>query len=589
MKPRKAARHPKQQRPDPRSTCDKPERPVPPPAGSLPWRDVALVFLAALAIRLVYALLASRTNPFFAFTIKGFDQFTYQQQALAILKGDWLLRQQGLFYYSPVYSYFAALVYALFGPSNFWALHLLQAAIGALTGALCFVLAGTWLSRRAAWVAVALWILAAPVLFYEQELLHEGLMLLFYATLLWGLRTAQLGRRATGARLLLAGTACVLAMVGRGNALALLLTLPFWILFAMPRPGAAASRLARLGWTRAALFILGALLVLVPLLARNHAVSGRWTLGMANGRVLFYLGNCADANGEFAYSPRFQAAQNQAAQDPAVYGRAFLEDLHQAPGHILGNLLHKTYLFIGARDLPDNLNFQLCRRLITPLHWTPVQWDWLVPLGLVGLLLSFFYRKGWSLLWVFTAVFAASIILIVPVGRYRLPVLIPLALWAGLAAEWFLVQFAARRMARVALAGAAFLFLALALFPWNAPPMRPNEFFSFTHAAIAQKMYPLAHRVLDIGLEIYPGEPRILGRALDLAQAEGNRAEARRLADTLWDLRMLDEKMALQLADIFAHDGRLDRARALLEGILQSAPNNLDARQRLEALNQSSR
>lgn len=532
--------------------------------------DGWIVLALALAVRLVYVAVASVTNPAFDVVLKGFDQNTYQNQADMILKGDILLRQVGLFYYSPVYAYFCALIYKVVGHPSFLALHLAQAAVSALTCLICFRLARTWLGRSAALLAALFFILLAPWLFYEQELLHEGLMLLFYAVLLWGLRTAQAGGRRVAWRLALAGACGVLALIGRGNAALVLLALVPWVALAVPRPASAPG--ARTGRgrfnARAALALCcGIALVFGPLLLRNRAVSGHWALGMGNGKVLFYIGNNAQSEGDFTYPPRFLEAQKKAGSDPGVYMRQFREDLASDPGHILFNLLRKTYFFLGARDLPDNLNFHLGRQLIPLVGYSPVQWEWLVPLGLVGLGLTLRRRRQWSLLWLFAAVFAASLILIIPIGRYRQPILIPLVIWAAFAVEWAAGCWRARRFGPLVAALGAFALLGMALWGGEGPFIRTNDYMAAASMSLKSKRLAQAEQIIHDGMQTYPTLPQLAQLAFSLAQAKGDQAEMSRLGELLLQNPPISPDVGLGMANLDIDRKNFSRAQMILNSL----------------------
>lgn len=530
-------------------------------------RDFWIVLGFAWLVRLVYVALAYFTSPSFDIVLKGLDQSTYQNQANQILSGDILLRQVGLFYYSPLYAYYSALVFKLIGRHSFWALHLAQSFTGALTCALCFALARTWLRRRAALLAGLCYSLLASWLFYEQELLHEGFMLLFYATVLWGVRTAALGRRWPLARLALAGACGLLAMIGRGNAALILLALIPWILLATPPLRPVWHR--RLNAAGALAFCLGILVIFAPLMLRNRAVAGHWALGMGNGKVLFYLGNNAQSGGEFEYSERFLAAQEAAAKDPNAYRRFFLEDLKSAPGHLAYTLLRKAWLFCASYDLPDNLNFTLGRQVNLPVRFSPVQWEWLLPLGLIGLALSLRRRRGWGLLWLFSAVFAASLIVIVPIGRYRQPILIPAVIFTMLALEWAAECWRTRRRAALAPAAGAWAVLIVAFWPgWREVPIRDNDYQCVVNMAIMRGKIDQADRLLQQGIIEHPRSIALRICEFDLAMHKDDRDRMRELSGILLKYPPVAPDHGLAIAKLDIADGNLDRARMLLSSLL---------------------
>lgn len=570
-----------------------------PPA--LRLRDAALVFALAAVVRFVYVLVARGSDPFFGWSAPGFDQHVYQTWALAILDGDPLLRVAKLFYFSPVFAYFLAPIYAVFGRENFMAVHVTQAMIGAATCALVYLLARSWLSRAGAWAAALLYVFSSHLLFWEQALLHEGLIQTFYVVALCGLRWAQLTDRRKWLGLILAGCALELAVIGRGNAMAVVAMALVWVPLGCARPLAEGEgwreRLRaprRWNWVGVAALIGGMLLVMGPLLARNHHISGRWTLGMGVGPVQFYLGNARDSTGEFAYSPRFEEARAKAKEDPGIYWKMFFEDVREAPGQVLRNTLRKVYFFWASRDAPDNLNLQLAKQLIWPLRVTPVQWWLFVPLGLVGFALSWMRPWRFSLLLLFTLAFSASLILIVPTGRYRGPVLIAMAVFAGAALEWAWAAWKARRFEALALAGIGLLALILISWPWPEPytHIRVNDYTNAMRAAVDSGQPRIAERVLAIGMdETDSGTQRAraervyllrfaLQQAIDAEDAE----RALELCDRIVQTRAFDRNLAFAMIQLYMRNGRLVDARQLARMLVRANPEDEQARLLLQQL-----
>lgn len=558
-------------------------------------RDALFVFLAALVVRVLYVLWARGNDPWFTWARPGYDMSVFQAMADMFQSGGkdgWLMRKQGLFYFSPIYGYFCGIVYSIFGNRNFLMLHLIQAIIGAWAVCLAFVTARTWLGRRGAWFAAMCLALAAPWLFYEQCLLHEGLMLFFYCVFLWGVRTASLGWRFKWARLLIAGLVIGLATLGRGNALAVLIAMAAWLGFEAWR----GQRLSfARAWAQPAVLVLGTALVLGALVVRNHAVVGKWTVGMENGRVLFYLGNAIDADGTFMYSPRFTEAQTLArgSNDPGAYLRYFREDLAADPGHFFGLLATKTFYFFRTRDLADNMNLHLAEKIILPLTVTPVKWWWLTPLGLVGLGLAWRRWREWLPIWLFAASFAASLILIIPIGRYRAPILLPLAIGAGFAFEWTIAYWKSGRREAVAWAGAGFVVLGLILAPWKSTTdqhfVRPNDYAGGIRAALDSNMPGLAVQICELAMDDYANtqyQPLFLNSRVQtlVAAGEAKSPVALAAANALMQSQQFTGDGALATAEVLAAHGQIQQARDLAALVLRDNPTSTEARTMIEKL-----
>ncbi len=535
--------------------------------------DALALAAVALLARLLYVGWARQHDPFFSWAAPGYDMHAYQAMASQILDGDWLLRAQGAFYFSPLYGYFSAAVQAIFGRGNFLAHHLTQAALGAASVGLGFIAARTWLGRLGAWLAGLALALAGPWLYYEQALLHESPILFCYAVLLWGVRTGALRWPWWGGRLAAAGAAAALAMMGRGNILAVLLVMGLWLLWVGGRRGRL-TRPATWGWAPAGMLALGAAAVLAVVAWRNHEVTEQWSIGPNNGGVMFYAGNARDAEGTFNYSARFQEAFDLRTQEPGVYRRFFIEDLRAAPGAIAFGLLRKTLFFFEARDIPDNLNYHLATRMMLPLQLTPVRWGWLVPLGLVGMALAWPRRRDWLLLWLFAGALAGSLILIIPVGRYRAPFLLPAAIGAGFALEWALAWWRMRRRGPVVAAGLGVLVLALGLSGWWRIQVRTVDYHTATMAALDSGHYELGLKVSQWGLEEFPEYRPLLYARLGLAEAVGDYSLGLGAAETLLRQGSFRVGGLWPAAQAFIQAGRIEEAIALLQLLLVEVPDH---------------
>ncbi|MHC4481663.1 MAG: hypothetical protein ACYS1C_11945, partial [Planctomycetota bacterium] len=83
-----------------------------------PWRLLLLVAVAALALRAIFFTELLGDLPFYRHTFPGHDQHAYNLWAQQIVAGDWLSRQEGVFFYAPLYPYLLACLYWFAGPGN---------------------------------------------------------------------------------------------------------------------------------------------------------------------------------------------------------------------------------------------------------------------------------------------------------------------------------------------------------------------------------------------------------------------------------------------------------------------------------------
>lgn len=202
---------------------------------------VAILF-AALAIRCAWVL----ATPDYRLVHDALD---YNRHAISIARGDGFALSYGreTAFRPPAYPIFLAAVYWIFGPSLEWA-RLANALVGTGIVALIGVISWQVWDRRVALIAMALAAVYVPLILVGQSVMSEPLFVL-----------CMLGAIAAALRgwALAAGVLMGLAILGRANALILLLPLA-WAIWNGPRP--------------ALIMILAAALTVIPWTIRNSVV-----------------------------------------------------------------------------------------------------------------------------------------------------------------------------------------------------------------------------------------------------------------------------------------------------------------------------
>jgi hypothetical protein len=187
-------------------------------------------------LRLLY-ISQIRSAPFF--DLRFGDAESYHLWAQRIAAGEWLGRD--VFYQAPLYPYFLAALYRLFGDAALT----VRASCKRLMGDSCALsaAAGVRLFGRRGVLAGLLLAIYPPAIFLDGLLEQAALVTFLFAALL---------------------------ALTRENALALLLPLLAWIAFG-PRPQ----------WRPASVLLAGCAAVLLPVAARNLAVGGEFLVTTA--------------------------------------------------------------------------------------------------------------------------------------------------------------------------------------------------------------------------------------------------------------------------------------------------------------------
>lgn len=374
----------------------------------------------------------------------GLDSEWYVALAARVAGGDWALAsafESAAFPVSPLYVYVLA---AVLGPSggSLLAARVVQAGLGVLAVALVMRSARDWFGEAAGLIAGVLVAAAGVITFHEIVLLQSALDPVLMAALALLLGRAIRGDRWTA----WAGTGVLAALFALNRPNALLVA-----------AGIVTALAVRLLLTRrrsqalALAAFTGALVIaLAPAALRNLAVTGRLTLVSSHGGLNFYIGNRAGADGTYEAPPGItpsiagqthdargvaEAALGRPLADPEVsgyftgLGLAWIRD-HPADAAAL--FARKLWLVAHRTELPLNYSYAYYERdEPTVLRWLPIGAWCLVPIGIAGLAAR--PRGGASraayLAWAsLVPLYAISVAVFFVAGRYRLPILVPLAI-----------------------------------------------------------------------------------------------------------------------------------------------------------------
>jgi len=548
--------------------------------GAPRWRPAVwvLVFLAAFVLRARTAFEYSAHHPQAA--LLSIDEEAYDTWAQELAAGSWA--GDTVYFQEPLYAHVLGLAYALVGRDLLF-VRLAQALLGALTCVLAGRLAERLFGRGAGLAAGTLLALHGPLLLFPCFLLKENLLLpllALLATLLVATRESARPRLAWCGVGVLAGLGALL----KGNVLVLLPLLALWPLWRARRPfGAAAAA--------GGCVLLGAFLVLAPVLLRNRAVGGEWVLTTSQLGTNAYAGNNAENPYGRAMEVSFvrgipaHEADDWRREAERRSGRALgpaevsafwrdrtLEEFAAAPAQGLLRLARKLALSLGGYEVPDNHFYEWDRGHLGLLRLPWPGFALLGGLALAGLGLLVAHRRraapGWGELAAFGAAYLATIVLTVTSDRARLPLVLVAAPFAGALLAWLIEDVRARATARAVrtllLAAAACALLALPVVPaaeraedfderdfnlatqWARDPARRAEARALTAALLQRHPNSVRTQLLAAWFERMD-----LGTRLADDVASARRAAQEQLAEGVRRLEELEALPALPARERF--------------------------------------
>ncbi len=291
-----------------------------------------------------------------------------------------------------------------------------------------------------------------PFLLHETLVLRDTLGVTVSLLLLWWLAGCNEARALPW---LVAGWLFALALLARE---ATLVFGPFVALWIARRFGRHPRALA----TVALAFVSGISVGLAPLVARNLVVGAPPLSLSTRGIETFVHGNAADSSViGLALPAATRSILEQADGRLATAIRLTLATYQGDWLRLVGNELFKLRAIFARYEGTDNVNWYYFADR-SPLLRFSLHFEWVLALGLVGLWLDRQRAVRHRLLRYFLLASVGALMYSTIVGRYRLPAVAVLLLYAGVTVEWTAREVAAGRWRRAAIAGLAAVGVAAA-------------------------------------------------------------------------------------------------------------------------------
>lgn len=384
------------------------------------------------------------------FEVLILDSWMYDEWAKRIASGEWLGGARP-FYMDPLYPYFLAVLYRLFG-RDLLIVRLLQAAMGVGTCALVAILGRRVASKAVGNVAALMMAVCRPEIFQEGEIEKTALgVFLVTASLVLALGRSLRSKFAAG---LVVG----LSALTRSN---LLIFGPLGAIYCLVEPLAAYAPIGgqdRIIGRRAlgtVLFLGGFLAILAPVTWRNYHVSGDRVITTSSAGANFYTGNNPkNRSGGFEPvpfvrpNPAFEEEDFRTVAEQRMsrhllpseisrywFGQALLHFRNQ-PGFALTVMMRKLLLFWSDFELPDGWDMYLLARYSFVLLLFPIGMGLILPLAVVGAAIGFPKIPGVRLFVGYIVIYSASVIGFFIFSRYRVYVFPALVVLASVGLRW---------------------------------------------------------------------------------------------------------------------------------------------------------
>ncbi|HUG36615.1 MAG TPA: tetratricopeptide repeat protein [Candidatus Limnocylindrales bacterium] len=403
------------------------DRPQPVLWGS-PWPLLLGVWSVAFALRFLHneALLA---DPLYFNPLGG--NLPFLEMAREIARGD-LVPGDGPFTINgPLYPYFLALLYGLFGTDAFYEVRLVGAGLDACTCAMVAHVARAHFGRIGGWAAGVSLALYGPMIFFATDLNPVPLTLFLLTAAI-----VLLDGPATWPRFGAAGLALGLAAGTRPDVVlagGLAVLVPYVRRMAHPRRLAAACA-------------AGVALGVAPVTALNWATSGRPVLLTTSGGHNFYIGHNPAAQPQYAlpalldgdiFASMKALAENvegrpfSDAEVSGYYLREGLAHFRDDPARELELFGMRALLLVNDFEATTYSNYDYQRHYSLVLGWAPTL-SLLLLLGAPGAIVLF--DRRYAHLWIPLLTAALTVLAFFYIARLRITVAPSLGLFVGASA-----------------------------------------------------------------------------------------------------------------------------------------------------------
>ncbi len=494
---------------------------------------IAFVIIIATGIRIFYWIQFQSTDlgPILLVDAEG-----YHLKALKLLNEGWL--GESAFYQAPLYPYFLAVIYKIFG-QKLLIVQGIQIALSIATVWLIYKIGESLFNRKVSILSAVFCAIYGPFIFYSVLILKVTLSLFFSCLfILTLLRSYDSPKKSV---IFIGGILLGINIALRGNYLLLYPAAALWILLAFSKVKIV-NRFINLF-----VFTMGMVLCVFPMTLRNYVLSGDFVLTSYQAGANFYIGNNPNAKGNYTLlefvkaNPEFEETDfRRKAETLAGYPlkpseisqfwfKKTLNYITAFPKKFIRLLGTKTFLFFNNYEIPDNYDYQFLKTLTPALNIGFLSFGIVFLLAAAGISLFLWTGPKFYLMYGFIIAYAASVILFFVTSRYRIPIvpiLLPFSAMFALEGSKQIRQISRKHLTLLSV----FLFaIALMIFK----PVSLVEFsFSYKSMGLAyekKERFKKALALYEKAEKIKPGDAKAIYHMGVIFSKTGNNQKAKEM------------------------------------------------------------
>lgn len=341
------------------------------------------ILVVAVAYRVVCFCEVSG-HPLFRFPVV--DAQYHDEWAKRMAAGDWLGHGPDDVFKPPLYPFFLAVLYRVFG-RYIWLIQWLQHILGAFSCVFLAILGGRLIGRKAGRTAGLLTAGFAPFVFFELQLLTPALSL--FLNLVAIILVLPSWEDQCYKRLVAAGLLIGLSVGIRPDVVMPTFLVLLYLVFENRRIP------TRQLTVRISCLLVGVLSIIVPIIMRNYHLTGQFILVSSNSGINLYVGNSVDADGissvpvGLRWERLICRVPQEILEKPATASRwwagAVRDEIMADPAAALSRLGKKALAFFNRREFRNNICYHFMQQECWPLRVSPFQLALILPVAAFGL------------------------------------------------------------------------------------------------------------------------------------------------------------------------------------------------------------
>jgi len=394
------------------------------------------ILFVGFLLRLLFVI-ETQNSPFIQNLFS--DSKIYNNYAVNIVQSNnWI--GDKVFFMSPVYPYFLAVTYKIFGQS-LYVVRLIQIFVSSLTILIAFLIGRKLFSKFAGYLSAGMFSVYSTLIFYSGIILSETLQV-FVSSLLILFLISDF--KDASKKWFVVGIFLGILALFRANILLFGFILFFYQVYKLFKN----KDNSDFSFKSVSLFLLGMIIIIAPITLRNYIVEKDFVLLTSNGGINFYIGNNANSIGVFVTPKDFNFSTDMAGEKFAEkfaqrdlspseassywYGQGF-QFIKENPGAAAYLFLNKILLFFLPEENPQSssMDEEFFRENYSRILQLPMlSFSIISILFIFGIILMWKQRAKYFLIYMFIFSYLIASIIFFVNGRFRLallPVIIPVA------------------------------------------------------------------------------------------------------------------------------------------------------------------